>query len=439
MKAPKPPSKWKGLRKAFEHGPKCVQKNSATGVPFSGNEDCLYLNVYTQDLQPEHPLPVMVFIHGGLYKTGSGNVDNYGPDFLIANGVVLVTINYRLEVLGFLCLDTKEVPGNAGLKDQIAALRWIQKNIAKFGGDPNNVTVMGQSVGGVSIALSMASPMSKNLYKRAIIMSGVPLVDWTIPFYPVKKAFELGKQLGKDTNDTNILFKYLQSLPAEQLADTSPSITEYEKLIKKDMFKINHFVPVVEKDLGQEYFLIEDPKLIFEAGNTADVDILIGFNNLEPLFQIRLLENISSNYNMYPETLVPRKIFLQSSSDEVLKISDQIRKYYFGCKPITTTLINEILAYVLDSAFVFDNSEFMEWLSHNEISKTFLYQFSGVSERNIYGAVGKEYGISGASHLDDLMYLFDAKSANLTIDKTTKGYKILKIMTTLFTNFAKYG
>lgn len=399
----------------------------------------MYLNVYSQDLQPKKPLPVIVFLHGGLYKTLSGNVDNFGPDFLVNHGVILITINFRLEVLGFLCLNTKEVPGNASMKDQVAALRWIQQNIAKFGGDPDNVTVMGQSAGGVSSALFMVSPLAKNLFKRVIIMSGSPFVDWIIPYESSRKAFELGKQLGKDTNDPNELLEFLQTRPAAQLVDTNPSISGYEDLVSRDAFKLNQFTPVVEKDFGQDYFMIEEPKAIFEAGNASDVDILIGFNNLEPLFEIPQLESLSSYYNRYPEMLVPRKIFLQSTPTEVLKISDEIREHYFGRKHITTELMKEILAYVLDSGFFYDIYEFLKLLPKEASSKRYFYQFSGVSDRNIYGAMGSKYGISGASHYDDLMHLFDAKKANLSLDKSSKDYKIVQNICTLFTNFAKYG
>ncbi|GBP92910.1 Esterase B1 [Eumeta japonica] len=180
FKAPQPPLPWSGVKKATEHGPVCPQLDLFTDEFLEGNEDCLYLNVYTPELTPKHPLPVMFFIHGGGYKCGSGNTEDYGPDFLVKEEVVLVTINYRVEVLGFLCLENKDVPGNAGMKDQVAALRWVQKNISTFGGDPNNVTIFGDSAGGISVGLHILSPMSKGLFQRAILMSGSPFVTGAI-------------------------------------------------------------------------------------------------------------------------------------------------------------------------------------------------------------------------------------------------------------------
>jgi carboxylesterase type B len=133
-----------------------------------GSEDCLFLNVYTQQL----PLdtintlkPVMVWIHGGGFSTGSSKSDLYGPEFLLTEDIVLVTINYRLGIFGFLSFEdaSLEVPGNAGLKDMVMALKWVQKNISKFSGDPNNVTVFGESAGGMSVHYLVLSPLAAGI------------------------------------------------------------------------------------------------------------------------------------------------------------------------------------------------------------------------------------------------------------------------------------
>ncbi|KOB56298.1 Carboxylesterase CXE23, partial [Operophtera brumata] len=115
FKAPLPPTPWSGIRNATEHGSYCTQYDMNTNQILNGSEDCLFLNVYTKSLHPHAKIPVMVYIHGGAFMSGSGDTDTYGPEFLIQHDVILVTMNYRLEVLGFLCLDTPEVPGNAGM------------------------------------------------------------------------------------------------------------------------------------------------------------------------------------------------------------------------------------------------------------------------------------------------------------------------------------
>ena len=141
------------------------------------NEDCLYLWVYTPSMSNKtFSLPVFVWIHGGAYEIGSGRFSDYGPDRLMkGNDIVIVSINYRLGLFGFLSLGTQDVPGNMGLLDQVMALKWVQKNIQSFGGDPNKVTIAGESAGSYSVLYHMLSPLSAGLFHRAIAQSGTPL------------------------------------------------------------------------------------------------------------------------------------------------------------------------------------------------------------------------------------------------------------------------
>ena len=171
---------WTGTRKADAFAPACMQ----TGVSMPGetppavSEDCLYLNIWTPAKNGQAKLPVIVWIYGGGYINGSASMPLYWGDKLAHKGVIVVTIAYRLGPLGFLAHPelTRESPhhssGNYGLMDQIAALEWIQKDIAAFGGDPKNVTIAGQSSGSMSVSMLMASPLAKGLFQRAIGESG---------------------------------------------------------------------------------------------------------------------------------------------------------------------------------------------------------------------------------------------------------------------------
>lgn len=406
---------------------------------FAGSEDCLYLNVYTPDLKPASPLSVMVFIHGGGYKSGAGDSDHYGPDFLMSHGVVVVTINYRLEVLGFLCLDTIEVPGNAGLKDQVAALKWVKTNIANFGGDPENITVFGESAGGASTSLHILSPMSKSLFKRAISMSGVHFCNWSVPFAAQKRAFILGKQLGLETNDPNVLLDFLQSVPVNQLIDVSPTVLSFEDR-NNNPFKMFPFTPVVEKDFGEEHFITENPLEMLKAGKINDVDVLIGHTNKETLLGINYFEqSLIKDYNRYPDLLVPRKLLYECTADQILQLSEKIHDYYFDGKPIGIDTIKEFLTYCDHTSFVYDINLFISKLTPVSKSQKYMYTFSCFSRRNVYGKQGEKYGIQGASHLDDLMYLFYANLHDVKLEKNTKEYELVQLVCTVFTNFAKYG
>lgn len=426
------------MKKATQHGAVCPQIDIFTNELLPGSEDCLFLNVYTAELKPKLPLPVMVFIHGGGYKSGSGNVEHYGPDFLVKHGVVLVTINYRLEALGFLCLDTENVPGNAGLKDQVAALKWVQKNIANFGGDPKNVTVFGESAGGASTALHVLSPMSKGLFHRAIPMSGVPLCDWSLPYEPRKRAFVLGKQLGIYTNDPEELLEFLQSLPVEKLVNVNPFVLASE-VVTNNTIKMFPFTPVVEKNFGNDHFMIENPEELLRKGNINEVDILIGYTNEEALVAVGRYEELFPVFDKFAEMILPRELSLKCTPDKCLKLAEKIRQHYFGTEQISRNTIRQFLTYLNQVTFSYNIHRFAKLLPKAGGTKRYFYRFSCESERNIYGNKGAEYGITGASHLDDLVYLFDPKHASITIDKTGRGRKMVTQTCNLFTNFAKYG
>jgi para-nitrobenzyl esterase len=171
---PQPPAAWHGVRTATSFAPHCPQPSSSFGVA-STSEDCLYLNVFTPAGARTRNLPVMVWVHGGSLRTGAG--DEYNPTGLVGHGVIVVTINYRLGALGFLA-DTALASrpggpsGNYGLTDQQTALRWVQRNIRGFGGNPGNVTLFGESAGGLSTLSQLVSPGARGLFQRAIVESG---------------------------------------------------------------------------------------------------------------------------------------------------------------------------------------------------------------------------------------------------------------------------
>ncbi len=185
---PQPPAPWTGVRSAESYGNACMQTPGLSeangGYPGPLSEDCLYLNVWTPTLDTAARRPVAVWIHGGAYIFGSGSLSVYSGVPLAGQGLVVVTLNYRLAQLGFFAHPAleKENPGgpvNFGLLDQILALKWVQQNIARFGGDPGNVTIMGQSAGGKSVMALFASPLARGLFHKGIAMSSYALPDAT--------------------------------------------------------------------------------------------------------------------------------------------------------------------------------------------------------------------------------------------------------------------
>jgi len=220
---PQPVKAWTAPRMALENGPSCPQEMNADGAPnFGGangptSEDCLQLNVWA----PPHAkaAPVMVWIHGGAHRWGAGWI--YGGENFARDGVVVVTINYRLGALGYFATPAiaaaakpGEPVGNYGLMDQIAALKWVQRNIARFGGDPKNVTVFGESAGGMSTLALLATPSAKGLYSKAIVESGA---GWFAPKTLAQKEKEDEAALQK-AGVTATSIGDLRALPADQLA-----------------------------------------------------------------------------------------------------------------------------------------------------------------------------------------------------------------------------
>ena len=222
---PQPAKPWSGVRPAKKFGPIAPQNMMAGGpimqVPQPQDEDCLFLNIWTPGLD-NASRPVMVWIHGGAFTIGSGSDPMYDSDRLPKRGnIVLVTINYRLGMLGFLRL--KEVTGgkipatgNEGLLDQVAALKWVKENIAAFGGDPDNVTVFGESAGGMSIGCLMAMPSARGLFHKGILESGVGSTAG-----PLEDANNTGELFLKTAGIKADDVKALRALTPAQLLDVA--------------------------------------------------------------------------------------------------------------------------------------------------------------------------------------------------------------------------
>ncbi|CAD0198627.1 unnamed protein product [Chrysodeixis includens] len=437
FKAPLPVKNWEGVRNATQHGSVCPQVEILSNIFVPGNEDCLFINVYSPNIKPETLLPVIVFIHGGGYRSGSGNDASYGPDFLVRKNMVAVTLNYRVDALGFLSLGTEDVPGNAGLKDQVLALKWVQNNIHVFGGDRNRVTIMGQSAGSASVALHVSSPMSKGLFQRAIAMSGAPISDWGVPLEPERRAFTLGKQLGFETRDSKQLLSFLQNVTSDKLVNTAPYVLSFEEY-SNNVLRMYPFVPVVEKCGGKNRFLTYDITKKVDHINKAD--ILFGYANQETASAIEILISVLiPSYNKYPELFVPRKLFADLGQDHILGLADEIRDYYFGNKTVDVNSIIEFVTYGNNAAFVYDIINYFTKLPVVENTVRYGYQFSSMSSRNLFTKPAIQYGINGAGHFEELDYLFDRKSSKLNSDRGSEEFRLIEQITTLFTNFAKYG
>ncbi|XP_030020839.2 venom carboxylesterase-6-like [Manduca sexta] len=437
---PQPVDPWCGVKNATEHGSVCPQFDIFSGQYINGSEDCLSLNVYTPELNPVEPYPVIFFIHGGGYKSGSGDSSSYGPDFFIEKMVVTVTINYRLDALGFLCLDNEIVPGNMGLKDQVLALKWVNNNIKYFGGNPNNITIMGQSAGSTSVALHMISPMSKGLFQRAICLSGAPTSEFAIPYKQSMRAFKLGFVLGKDTDNATELLEFLQGVPAMSLVNANVAILGSDALGSTNVLKYFNFLPVTEIDFKGEHFLTVDPLEAYMKGDVHEVDVMFGTTDEEAVtavpYFVDSIINVTANY---PEMIVPKKILYNCTPDTALEVSKQITERYFGEESISVDNMKTFVSFATDSYIAVSVQRFFSYLPTRSSSHLYSYVFSSFSSRNYYGLQGVPYGIYAAGHNDDLSYLFEPHARNLTSDVNSVEYGYVNLTSTVFSNFIKYG
>ncbi|HTS65460.1 MAG TPA: carboxylesterase family protein [Candidatus Acidoferrales bacterium] len=270
-KEPQPVRNWTGVRNADQFGPRCMQRTAPNAdYWFRSNgmsEDCLYLNVWTPAKSGREHLPVLVYIFGGGFQNGDGSEPRYDGASMASKGMVAVSVNYRLNVFGFFSHPelTKESPhhasGNYGLLDQAAALAWVKRNIAAFGGDPARVTIAGESAGSISVSALMGSPLSRGLIAGAIGESGA-LIS-TLPPRPLADTEQDGVKFGGAAGATTL--SALRAMPAEQiqevLAKGGPGI---------------RFSPNLDG-----YFLPKPLPEILEAGEQAKIPLLAGSNSEE--------------------------------------------------------------------------------------------------------------------------------------------------------------
>jgi para-nitrobenzyl esterase len=269
-KAPQPLDDWEGVKETKRFGPRAVQAPVFGDMNFRSDgisEDCLYLNVWTPAKRKTTGLPVLVYFYGGGFVAGDGSEPRYDGESMAQKGIVAVTVNYRLNIFGFYAHPelSAEAPykasGNYGLLDQQAALQWVHDNIAAFGGDPDKVTIAGESAGSISVSVQMASPLSRDLIAGAIGESGAGIKP-TLPPLPLKEAEQIGLDFARNAGYSSL--KELRALSTLEV---------YEIYQESRRFG---FPMVVDG-----YFLPKTLPEIFEAGEQAQVPLLLGWNSAE--------------------------------------------------------------------------------------------------------------------------------------------------------------
>ncbi|XP_053674697.1 esterase B1-like [Anopheles nili] len=408
----------------------------------SGSEDGLFLNIYTPKLgkcdDPE-PLPVMVFIHGGGLIGGHGDSSLYLPNYLVQEGVIVVTLNYRLGVLGFLCLPDAGIAGNAGLKDQRAALRWISKNIATFGGDPGNVTLFGASSGAIAVNLHCLSSESKRYFHKAILQSGSIYTEFSFQEQPEEKARKLARLLGQSpcATDTEV-YELLRTAPARKLFELQPLVlTDREQTVER-LFQIP-FLPVIERADSLDALITRHPTDIMSEPDSMDIPIVLGYNERDGMMVLIDAIKTLATYNAEPERFIPRTVALDYFTPEARALGEEIRTFYFGNRPVSHDMLVPLTDAFTDKYLLAYRQTVELWARHQRRARFFGYRFAFDGLLNKGKAIMSLGAIKGAGHIDEVYYLFSSPLLRTEVPTTDRAYALRHTMVRLWTNFARCG
>ena len=458
-----------------KESPACWQVNplfpeSDSRFLMKGQEDCLYLNVYTHKLPDDDnvlSLPVIFWIHGGAFTVECNDSRMYGPDLLLEHDVVLVTINYRLGPLGFLALGKEG--GNQGMHDQVTALKWVQNHISAFGGDPNNVTIMGESAGGMSCMLHLVSPLSQGLFHKVIALSGTgstPFMhnDRKPQHYARAAAKKLVAKNGEDYTDEELLAK-LRLVPAKKIAILSSMFKDWDSSLPVC------FKPCLDPQDGADAFLpIPFVQAVQEGKVDTQIPVFTGCNSEEGLI-------LSVQFRRYPNRWTPffkdwnkwasHLFFMRETelvSDEDKEKSLKIRDKFFpeitndNLVPPKTAENHQALEQCLSTSIwyapMINDANMLAYRG----SQVFVYDFSYRGTMTLADVfrlslikmgmnfAARHIGLKlfqkdlGVCHGDDMFYYFTCKPFGMPSGlKTQTDKKVSQVFVNFVTSFATHG
>ncbi|XP_018796327.1 PREDICTED: esterase B1-like [Bactrocera latifrons] len=438
FRAPEEPEPWTDVRRCTREHLKPCQYNIIL-KQVQGREDCLYLNVFTKTLHPQKPMPVLVWIYGGGFQMGEASRDMYSPDYFMMENVVVITITYRLGPLGFLVLEDPEldVPGNAGLKDQVMALRWVKRNCQFFGGDPDNITVFGESAGAASTHYMMLTEQARDLFHKCVLMSGTALAPWAnIPQY--NWAYRLAKATGyRGENEDRQVFEHLQHCKASSLVKVCEDLLTSDERHQRMMFS---FGPTVEPYVSKHCVIPRPPLEMMRSAWGNEIPLLIGGNSSEGLLmftEARKYPELMHKLSKDATYLVPDDANVNMAQRK--DYGEKLLRLHFGDnEPRWET--------VLQYADIFSYKYFWHGIHrtllsrlHHANSPTYLYRFDFDSKHfNFMRIITCGRNVRGTCHADDLSYLFYNAGAKKLKQRSAE-FRTIRRLTTMLVRFAECG
>lgn len=429
-KAPQNLTKWAGVKQTKKFGPRAIQSNIFGDMGFRSDgvsEDCLYLNVWTPAKSSDEKLPVLVYFYGGGFAAGDGSENRYDGENMAKKGIVTLTVNYRLGIWGFFSHPelTRESPnhasGNYGLLDQNTALKWVQDNIAKFGGDPKRVTIAGESAGSIAVSAQMASPLSKGLIAGAIGESGGSIFPTLSPV-PLAEAEKTGLEFAKKIGASSL--KELRSMSTFDL---------YQKSVGTSLG--------VFKTTIDGYFLPKSLPEIFEAKQQAMVPLLLGWNSEEMTYRA-LTKGKDLDNESYIQNI---KELYGNKAEEVLQL------YPIGTPEITEQSATDLSG---DRFIAYSTWKWFDLHRKNSTQPVYRYYYvhprpemrdNSLTAGLAGGVIKKDKNIpqapkpKGAVHSAEIEYAMGNLATNKDYNWTEDDFKVSDTMMNFFANFIKTG
>ncbi|CAH0546942.1 unnamed protein product [Brassicogethes aeneus] len=418
---PEPNEKWDETLIAKTRQSNCIEGSG------DGSEDCLYLNVYTPNITGKN-MSVMIWIHGGIFIYKDSSVAQFNPEYLLDEDVILVDINYRLGIFGFLSTGDMASPGNNGIKDLIMALKWVQKNIVHFGGNPDKITLFGQSAGSASVSYLVQSKLASGLFHRAIMQSGTSLCLWSLAREARKIAFNIGTILDIVTQNSSKLVEELKKVDSSVLHSKTKFVYSVY-LAGVDVRNGLPIGPVVEPDHEGAVFTGKSHEMLSQ-GVFNRVPLIIGHNSQEALEASALpgiIKLLIGKFTLYKGNFAPIDMNINDSV-KAIDVGLQIRYHYFKYKLVVGDK-KDLSQFISDDQFNRPITETVRLQS--QYVPVYYYVFSYQSK------MGESFkrSLPGVGHSEELIYIFKKDDANTTSEDILTRKRVIK----LWTNFAKYG